>query len=68
MRITDLEVDVADRSVTRARQTLNRTAHEFERLEYLLRHRGHVVSREMLTLEVWKEAGRDSGRDAADDP
>ena len=34
------------------------TQREFELLEYLVRHQGHVVSREMLTREVWKEAGR----------
>jgi two-component system, OmpR family, copper resistance phosphate regulon response regulator CusR len=63
MRIADLEVDVVGRSVTRAGQTLDLTAREFELLEYLLRHRGHVVSREMLTRDVWKEAGRHSPLD-----
>jgi two-component system, OmpR family, copper resistance phosphate regulon response regulator CusR len=54
----DLDMDVVGRSVTRGGQTLDLTAREFELLEYLLRHRGHVVSREMLTRDVWKEAGR----------
>jgi DNA-binding response OmpR family regulator len=54
---------VVGRSVTRAGQTLDLTAREFELLEYLLRHRGHVVSREMLTRDVWKEAGRHSPLD-----
>jgi len=63
MRIADLEVDVVGRSVTRAGQTLDLTAREFELLEYLLRHRDHVVSREMLTRDVWKEAGRHSPLD-----
>ncbi len=54
----DLEVDVVGRSVTRAGQALDLTAREFELLEYLVRHQGHVVSREMLTRDVWKEAGR----------
>ena len=58
LRIGDLEVDVIGRTVTRARQTLDLTAREFELLEYLVRHQGHVVSREMLTRDVWKEAGR----------
>jgi DNA-binding response OmpR family regulator len=58
LRIGDLEVDVVGRAVTRAGQELDLTAREFELLEYLVRHQGHVVSREMLTRDVWKEAGR----------
>jgi two-component system, OmpR family, copper resistance phosphate regulon response regulator CusR len=58
MRIADLEVDVIGRTVTRGSQMLDLTAREFELLEYLVRHQGHVVSREMLTRDVWKEAGR----------
>jgi two-component system, OmpR family, copper resistance phosphate regulon response regulator CusR len=58
LHIADLEVDVIRRSVTRAGQALDLTAREFELLEYLVRHRDQVVSREMLTRDVWKEAGR----------
>jgi two-component system copper resistance phosphate regulon response regulator CusR len=58
LRIADLELDAVGRSVTRAGQALDLTAREFELLEYLVRHQGHVVSREMLTRDVWKEAGR----------
>jgi two-component system, OmpR family, copper resistance phosphate regulon response regulator CusR len=58
LRIGDLEVDVIGRTVTRGGQALELTAREFELLEYLVRHQGHVVSREMLTRDVWKEAGR----------
>jgi two-component system, OmpR family, copper resistance phosphate regulon response regulator CusR len=58
LHIGDLALDVIGRSVTRAGQALELTAREFELLEYLLRHQGEVVSREMLTREVWKEPGR----------
>jgi two-component system copper resistance phosphate regulon response regulator CusR len=58
LRVGDLEMDVVGRAVTRAGQSLELTAREFELLEYLVRHQGHVVSREMLTRDVWKEAGR----------
>jgi DNA-binding response OmpR family regulator len=58
LRISDLDVDVVGRSVTRGGQTLDLTAREFDLLEYLVRNRGHVVSREMLTRDVWKETGR----------
>ena len=34
------------------------TAREFDLLEFLVRNSGHVVSREMLAREVWKETSR----------
>lgn len=58
LQIGDLELDVEGRSVTRGGRPLDLTAREFELLEYLVRRQGHVVSREMLTRDVWKEAGR----------
>jgi DNA-binding response OmpR family regulator len=58
LRVADLQMDVVARSVKRDGQSLELTAREFELLEYLVRHQGHVVSREMLTRDVWKEAGR----------
>jgi len=58
LRIGDLEIDAVGRSVSRGGRSLDLTAREFELLEYLVRHQGHVVSREMLTRDVWKEAGR----------
>jgi len=58
LHVADLDLDVVGRSVARNGQTLDLTAREFELLEYLVRHKGHVVSREMLTRDVWKESGR----------
>jgi two-component system, OmpR family, copper resistance phosphate regulon response regulator CusR len=58
MRAGDLEVDVVGRSVVRAGKALDLTAREFDLLEYLVRHQGNVVSREMLARDVWKEAAR----------
>src|SRR5271170_6006217 len=63
LKVGDLEMDVVGRAVTRAGQILELTAREFELLEYLVRHQGHVVSREMLTRDVWKEPGRHSPLD-----
>jgi len=54
----DLEMDLVTRRVTRGNRTLDLTSREFELLEYLLRHRNQLVSREMLTREVWKEPSR----------
>jgi len=56
--VADLEIDVVGRFATRAGLMLDLTAREFELLQYLVRHQGHVVSREMLARDVWKEAGR----------
>ncbi len=58
LRVADLELDVVGRVVRRAGQVLELTAREFDLLEYLVRHQGHVVSREMLTRDVWKEPAR----------
>ncbi len=58
LRVSDLELDVSARCVTRGGRDLELTAREFELLEYLLRNRGRVVSREMLARDVWKETDR----------
>jgi DNA-binding response OmpR family regulator len=58
LKVADLEVDAPARRATRGGRPLELTAREFELLEYLLRNRGRVVSREMLARDVWKETGR----------
>ena len=58
LKVADLELDTATRKATRGRRVLDLTARELELLEYLLRHQGHLVSREMLAHEVWKEPRR----------
>jgi DNA-binding response OmpR family regulator len=58
LKAADLEVDLVSRRATRDGRLLDLTAREFELLEYLLRHEGHVVSREMLAHDVWKEPRR----------
>jgi len=58
LKSADLELDLVARSATRAGQTLDLTVREFELLEYLLRHHGHPVSRDMLARDVWKEPHR----------
>ena len=54
----DLEVELITRKVTRGDQPIELTVREFELLEYLLRHQGQVVSRELLARDVWKETAR----------
>jgi two-component system, OmpR family, copper resistance phosphate regulon response regulator CusR len=58
LRVADLEMDAIGRMAMRDGQALDLTPREFDLLEYLVRHQGHVVSREMLTRDVWKEVGR----------
>lgn len=58
LKAADLGRDLMARRVTRGGRLLDLTAREFELLEYLLRHQGHVVSREMLAHDVWKEPRR----------
>jgi DNA-binding response OmpR family regulator len=54
----DLELELATRKVTRGVHSLDLTVKEFDILEYLLRHQGYVVSREMLARDVWKVTAR----------
>ena len=63
LMISDLQMDLLSRTVTRGAETLDLTAREFELLEYLLLHQGHVVSREMLARDVWKETMRPTSLD-----
>ncbi len=58
LQVADLEMDLVTRKVTRGGRRLDLTEREFELLEHLLRHQGHVVSREMLARDVWREASR----------
>jgi len=58
LKLADLEMDVMTRKAKRRGQYLELTAREFELLEYLLRHKEQVVSREMLARHVWKESAR----------
>src|SRR5581483_781965 len=58
LKAGDLEMDLVNRTVSRSSHLLDLTAREFELLEYLLRHQNHIVSREMLAREVWKDRSR----------
>jgi DNA-binding response OmpR family regulator len=58
MQVEDLQMDPASRTVLRGTRAVDLTTKEFDVLEYLLRHHGQVVSREMLARYVWKEPQR----------
>jgi len=58
LKAADLEMDLVARQVVRGNRAIELTGREFDLLEYLLRHQGHLVSREMLARDVWKEPRR----------
>lgn len=58
LAIANLSIDTGRRTVTRGGSSMDLTAREYDLLEYLARHQGTVVSREMLARDVWKETAR----------
>jgi two-component system copper resistance phosphate regulon response regulator CusR len=54
----DLQLDTRARVVRRAGEEIPLTPREVDLLEYLLRHRGRVVSRSMLERDVWRQTRR----------
>ena len=63
LAVGDLELDPGTRTVARAGQPIALTAREYDLLEYLVRNQGQLVSREMLTREVWRETARATSLD-----
>lgn len=51
--VADLELDQLARTVHRAGQKIELKPREFQILEYMMRHAGHVVTRTMLLESVW---------------
>ena len=61
--VGDLRIDVSSRQVTRGGHTLDLTAKEFDLLEHLVRHERHVVSRDTLAREIWRETAHSTTLD-----
>ena len=55
LRAGDLSLDPASHTVRRGAACLELTAREFSLLEYLMRHRGAVVSKAELLAHVWDD-------------
>jgi two-component system, OmpR family, response regulator len=53
LKVGDLELDLLTRTVTRAGVDIDLLPREFRLLEYLMRHAGQVVTRNMLLEKVW---------------
>ena len=51
--IADLSLDSNTRTVTRAGKNIELTAKEFSLLEYMIRNKGVVLSREMIENNLW---------------
>ena len=51
--IADLRLDATAKTVTRAGKNIELTAKEFALLEYMLRNKGVVLSREMIENNLW---------------
>ena len=60
MRVGDLEVDAAARTVRRADKEIALSAREYALLEYLVHHAGQVVTRELLAENVWSDTELES--------
>ena len=55
IEVGDLEIDLASMTVRVLGTTVLTTVREFRLLEYLVRHRGRVFTRDQLLDAVWKE-------------
>ena len=58
LHYADIEIDRVSRIVTRGKQTIDLTSKEYELLEFLLRHKGQIVSREILAKALWNTRSR----------
>ncbi len=54
--VNDLHMDLAGRDVARAGQRIDLSQREFDLLELLMRHPGHVMSRARLYTGAWKDS------------
>jgi len=53
LRVDNLEMDLLARVVSRGGRRIELQPREFQILQYLMRHQGHVVTRTMLLEAVW---------------
>ena len=54
LRVGPLELDLIERTAKRGDRSIDLLPREFRLLEYMMRHKGRVLTREMLLREVWK--------------
>jgi two-component system OmpR family response regulator len=54
LHLGPLELDLIERTAKRGDRSIDLLPREFRLLEYMMRHKGRVVTREILLREVWK--------------
>ena len=54
LHVGPLELDLIERTAKRGDRSVDLLPREFRLLEYMMRHKGRVLTREMLLREVWK--------------
>jgi len=54
LHVGSLELDLIERTAKRGDRSIDLLPREFRLLEYMMRHKGRVLTREMLLREVWK--------------
>lgn len=54
----ELQLNTISKEVNYQKETINLTAKEFQLMEYLLRHKGEVLSKEQLLDHVWADDSR----------
>lgn len=58
LQVKSLKLDVVAKSVEYKSQPVHLTAQEFRLLEYLLRHKGEVLSKDRMLDHVWSDEAR----------
>lgn len=53
LTVGDLTLDLEQRQATRADRTIVLTTKEFQLLEFLMRHAGHLLTKDQITQHVW---------------
>lgn len=65
LKVADLVIDINKKNATRAGQNINLTAKEFGLLEYMVRNKGRVLSRNEIAEKVW-DINFDTGTNMVD--
>lgn len=53
IKVADLELDIRSRQARRGDKVIDLKPREYKILEYLMRHKGRIVTRNMLLEQVW---------------